>query len=441
MKYGTGEITIKLPVPHPKQKAFISSDAKRITIKAGRRGGKTHGVAQRAMNRFLSGNCRILYAAPTYEQTETFWGYVKEWSQPLVDAKIATRNETYRTLACPALKAQIKAKTAWDADTLRGDYADFLILEEFQMMHESAWNEVGAPMLLDNDGDAVFIFTPPSVRNITKSKAKDPRFCQKQFKKALEDTTGRWQAFHFTSHDNPHLSKMALAEIVNDMSSQAYRQEILAEDVEDNPNALWTRPLIESCQVDIIPKLTRIGIGVDPSVTDTESSDECGIVAGGVSDGKAYLTHDITRRCRVNVWAQEIANLYRELNADFVVAEVNQGGDLVEMAIHAVDPAIRVIKRNAHTDKLARADAVVAKYEQGKVFHAKGKLTALEDEMCFFDGTGKSPNRLDSAVWLIREFNLSVDFSGWERHYAKGMTNGSENSGPEPDLPQQIHSA
>jgi phage terminase large subunit-like protein len=216
------------------------------------------------------------------------------------------------------------------------------------------------------------------------------------------------------------LSKAALDEIINDMSTQAYRQEILAEDVNDNPNALWTRPLIESVQLDIIPQLNRIGIGVDPSVTDTESSDECGIVAGGVADNKAYLIGDWTRRCRTGVWAKLACDLYNEMRADFIVAEVNQGGDLVEDAIHHIDPSIRVIKRNAHTDKLARADAVVAKYEQGQVFHKKGILTALEDEMCFYDGTGKSPNRLDAAVWLIREFNLVANYQAWEKRYGIG---------------------
>lgn len=107
-----------------------------------------------------------------------------------------------------------------------------MILDEYQLTNEDAWEVVGVPMLLDNNGDAVFIYTPPSLRSAGVSKARDPRHAAKLFKMAQADTTGRWAAFHFTSHDNPFISKEALSEIIKDMSKQSYRQEILAEDDE-----------------------------------------------------------------------------------------------------------------------------------------------------------------------------------------------------------------
>ena len=88
-------------------------------------------------------------------------------------------------------------------------------------------------MLLDNDGDALFIYTPPSLLSAGVSKARDPRHAAKMFKAAQEDTTGRWKAIHFTSHDNPTISRQALSEITKDMSAMAYRQEILAEGDDD----------------------------------------------------------------------------------------------------------------------------------------------------------------------------------------------------------------
>jgi hypothetical protein len=96
-------------------------------------------------------------------------------------------------------------------------------------------------MLLDNNGDAVFIYTPPSLHSRGTSKARDPRHAAKLFQRAQADTTGRWEVFHFTSHDNPHISDISLAEVAADMTHLAYRQEILAEDVEEAPGALWTR--------------------------------------------------------------------------------------------------------------------------------------------------------------------------------------------------------
>jgi len=92
-------------------------------------------------------------------------------------------------------------------------------------------------MLLDNNGDAVFIYTPPSLQSRSVSKARDPQHAAKLFKRALLDTTGRWATFHFRSADNPYISQEALSEIAGDMTALAYRQEILAEDVDEAPGA------------------------------------------------------------------------------------------------------------------------------------------------------------------------------------------------------------
>jgi hypothetical protein len=230
--------------PHPEQKRFIYSKAKRKVIKAGRRGGKTVGAAIMACVRAFEDlewdsktkqplkDRRVLYAAPTSEQTDRFWTEVKKILQPVIDKKYLHCNETERFIELPGTEARIKAKTSWNANTLRGDYAALLILDEFQLMDEDTWDEVGAPMLADNNGDAVFIFTPPSLNATGISRAKDPRHASKLFKKAKLDTTGLWQTFHFTSFDNPYISHEALTLIASDMSLESYRREIMAEDDE-----------------------------------------------------------------------------------------------------------------------------------------------------------------------------------------------------------------
>lgn len=224
-------VKVRLPQPHPHQLAFIDHPAKRKVIRAGRRGGKTVGSAIMAVMTFLKGK-RVLYAAPTGEQTDRFWFEVKQALAPLVQIGAFKQNESERFIEVPGTEKRIRAKTAWNADTLRGDYADLLILDEWQLTNEDAWEIVGAPMLLDNNGDAVFIYTPPSLRSAGVSKAHDPRHAAKMFKAAQADTTGRWAAFHFTSHDNPYISQEALSELMQDMSKASYRQEILAEDDE-----------------------------------------------------------------------------------------------------------------------------------------------------------------------------------------------------------------
>ncbi len=218
---------------HPHQAEFVLSTVKRVIVRAGRRGGKTVGAAIKAVARFLAGG-RVLYAAPTSEQTEKFWFEVKRSLREAIDAGVFKCNESENYIERVGTEQRLKAKTAWNADTLRGDYADLMILDEWQLMNEDAWEVVGAPMLLDRNGDAVFIYTPPSLRSASVSKARDPRHAAKMFKdvprrKALGES---WEAFHFTSWDNPHISRDALMGITRDMSRQAYRQEILAEDDE-----------------------------------------------------------------------------------------------------------------------------------------------------------------------------------------------------------------
>jgi hypothetical protein len=210
---------------------MVESTAKRLIVKAGRRGGKTVGFSIRAVKKFLAGR-RQLYAAPTNEQTDTFWFEVTRALQNPIQAGIFKLNEAERFIELPGTKQRIKAKTAWNANTLRGDYADDLYLDEFQLMAEDTWDEVGAPMLLDNNGDAVIIFTPASLKSTGITKAKDPRHASKLFKKAQQDKTGLWETIHFTSLENPFISKEGLAIIAGDMSMDSYRREILAQDDE-----------------------------------------------------------------------------------------------------------------------------------------------------------------------------------------------------------------
>lgn len=207
------------------------SPAKRKVIVAGRRGGKTTGVSMLAADMAMAGR-RVLEAAPTADQTSAFWDAVKSYFAEPIAAGVIKKSETTRLLELPE-GGRIRCKTAHDADSLRGDYADLLILDEYELMDPDAWEKVGAPMVMDNDGDAVFIGTPMRKNHFFQAYAR-----------ALGDTSGRWGAWHFTSHDNPYLPKVALNEIIADMGEEAYRQEILAEFL-DNEGAVFRR--IKEC--------------------------------------------------------------------------------------------------------------------------------------------------------------------------------------------------
>ena len=163
----------------------------------------------------------MLLASTTQDQADAFWDKCKEWLYELSHFGVIEKNEQRRIMLFPHNGGRIKVKTASDADTLRGDHADFLVLDECALLAPDAWDKVGAPMLLDNNGDAWFISTP-----------RRRNWFHSLYQKAQGDTTGRWQAWHFTSFDNPHLSKEALNEITGDLTDEAYRQEILAEFLE-----------------------------------------------------------------------------------------------------------------------------------------------------------------------------------------------------------------
>jgi hypothetical protein len=383
--------------------------AKRKVIRAGRRGGKTTGVAILAALAFLDGK-RVLYAVPTQDQADKFWYEITSTFAVALERGLYKKNETRRYLEKVGSENRIRCKTAFNSDTLRGDYADLLILDEYMLMHESTWQDVGAPMLLDNDGDAVFIYTPPSRRTRHLSRADDPRHAAKLYAKAAADESGRWAAFHFTSRDNPHISQDAVAELAADMTMQSMRQEIEAEDLDDVPGALWTRQLLEDTRVSAHPALERIVIGVDPSGSIT--GDACGIVAAGRGvDGHGYILLDATVNGRTPAqWANKTVALYHELAANVIVAEANFGGDMVAHTIQTVEDAPFVELIHSSRGKLVRADPIAAFFEHRRC-HIVGALPALEDELASYDGTGASPNRLDAMVFACNALSLTVSSS------------------------------
>jgi phage terminase large subunit-like protein len=399
-------------MPTKKQSDFIYSPAKRKIVKAGRRGGKTVGVGILGVEDFLDKK-RVLYAAPTAEQIGRFWATVTRALQEPIKDKRLYKNESEHYIEVPGTENRIKAKTAWNADSLRGDYADTLILDEWQLMNEDAWGLVGAPMMLDTNGDTVFIYTPPSLRTRSVSKANDPQHAAKLFKKIseLEKTNpGRYAAFHFTSMDNPHLSRTALSEISGDMSAIAYRMEVLAEDVDEVPGALWNRDTLESTRVHEIPELEKIVVAVDPSASST--GDEAGIITVGKKDKHGYVLADNSVQGTPEVWAKAAITAFYLNHAMYIVAEKNNGGEMIQSVIGQVDKQVVVKLVHASKSKATRAEPVSIIFEQGRG-HLVGEYLKLEDELCLWTPGDKSPNRLDAMVWGFTELDLggSID---WE---------------------------
>lgn len=188
------------------------------------------------------------------------------------------------------------------------------------------------------------------------------------------------------------------------------RQELFAEVLEDVPGALWNRAQIDLCRVRDQPEMERIEIGVDPAVTSGESSDETGIiVAGKGRDKRGYILEDLTCRASPDAWAKRVVEAYHRHRANRVIAEVNNGGDLVTSLIKTVDPRVVVLPVRASHGKRARAEPVAALYEQGKVSHV-GSFNALEDQMASYtpDGYDGSPDHVDAMVWVMTSLMLGA---------------------------------
>lgn len=190
------------------------------------------------------------------------------------------------------------------------------------------------------------------------------------------------------------------------------RQELDGELIEERAGALWTPAILDGLRAKPPGDLSRVVVAVDPPASSHRSSDACGIVVAGVdAEGLGWVLADATlAQARPEQWASRAVALYNAYDADRIVAEVNQGGDMVASIIHAVDRAVAVTSVHARRGKYLRAEPVAALYEQGRVRHAAA-FASLEDEMCAFTSTGleggRSPDRLDALVWALSDLLLS----------------------------------
>ena len=194
------------------------------------------------------------------------------------------------------------------------------------------------------------------------------------------------------------------------------RQELDGVLLTDNEGALWRSDMLAAAVLDQVPELDRIVVAVDPPVTGHKGSDACGIIVAGVcasgppQDWRAYVLEDASVAASgPTQWAQAAVEAYHRHQADRIVAEVNQGGDLVENVIRQIDGTVPYKAVRASRGKTARAEPVAALYEQGRVAHVPG-LSELEDQMAMmtrkgFIGTG-SPDRVDALVWALTELMI-----------------------------------
>lgn len=182
------------------------------------------------------------------------------------------------------------------------------------------------------------------------------------------------------------------------------RQELEGEILGDMPGALWRLADIDTYRVDKAPDLDRIYVAIDPAVTNTENSDEHGVVVAGVKGNQGYVLEDGSLKGSPTAWARRAIAIHDKYDADGIVVEVNQGGDMVSHTLRSVRPNIKIVEVRASRGKHVRAEPIAALYEQGKVHHV-GAFKELEDQMCMMTPAGyegeDSPDRCDALVWVL----------------------------------------
>ncbi|NNF23350.1 MAG: DNA-packaging protein [Rhodobacteraceae bacterium] len=228
-----------------------------------------------------------------------------------------------------------------------------------------------------------------------------------------------------TEANRVHLAASFLEEVrARYAGTRIGRQELDGELLEDAEGALWTWSALDACRSKVPPLLDRIVVAVDPPVTGHSGSDACGIIVAGVDcsgpppEWRAYVIEDASvTGASPQAWAEAAVDAMARHGADRLVAEVNQGGDLVETVIRQIDPMVPYRAVRASRGKTARAEPVAALYEQRRILHGPG-LAQLEDEMCQmttrgYDGAG-SPDRVDALVWAIQDLMIEPA-AGWRR--------------------------
>lgn len=261
---------------------------------------------------------------------------------------------------------------------------------------DRAWDNLLLGLRLGDDPQVLVTTTPQPNKLMRRVMAMD----------GLVETRGK-------TRDNPHLPVRFVAAMEADYGgTRLGRQELDGELIDDVPGALWTRAVIEAARVRRAPALVRVVVAVDPPAGG-EGGDACGIVAAGLgADGLGYVLEDASvAGASPEGWARAVAGCAARRRADCVVAEKNQGGEMVRSVLLAAKADLPLRLVHASRGKVARAEPVGLLYERGKVRHA-GAFPALEDEMCglgvggAYAGPGRSPDRADALVWALSELML-----------------------------------
>lgn len=281
-------------------------------------------------------------------------------------------------------------------DRLRGPQHDFFWADEIAAwQYPDAWDQLMFGLRLGHDPRGVATTTP-----------RPKTLIRELLSAATTHVT------HGSTYDNAaNLATAFLDTILAKYEGTTLgRQELHAELLDESPGALWTRETLQACRRERMPdgvEVVRTVVAIDPAVTNSAASDETGIIVAALgSDSEGYILEDCSLRATPLSWAQAGVDAYHRWNADRMIGEVNNGGDLVETVVRQIDPNVSYRPVRASHGKYARAEPIASLYEQGRIHHV-GMFTELEDEQTnWTPDIGWSPNHMDALVWAATELML-----------------------------------
>ncbi len=313
--------------------------------------------------------------------------------------------------------AEAQVFSAHDPDSLRGPQFDAVWADELAKWRrgDEAWDMLQFALRLGDSPRACVTTTPRKSQMLSDLLERD--------------TTVVTHAA--TQANRANLADSFLKEIEGRYGGTSLgRQEMEGVMLTEVEGALWSSADLAACQVDDLPALDRIVVAIDPPGTSHAGSDQCGIVVAGVAmtgsphDWRAVVLEDASMSAaRPTAWAEAAIAAMRRHCADRLVAEVNQGGDMVEAVLRGVDGMVPYRSVHASKGKVARAEPIAALYEQGRVSHVRG-LSDLEDQMAQmtsrgFEGKG-SPDRVDALVWAL--YDLMIEPAAtWRNPSIRGL--------------------
>lgn len=369
-------------------------------ILAGRGWGKTRCGAEWVRMRVEQGARRIALIAETsadardvmIEGESGILSVCPPWDMPIYEP-------SKRRLTWP--NGAIASSYSGDKpDQLRGPQHDAVWADEPAKWRyvDEAWSNLMLGLRLGENPQVVATTTPRPIR-LLRDMLKDPMA-----------VVTKGNTFENIDNLAPTFRDAVLARYKD---TRLGRQEIYAEILDDAVGALWDRELIEANRRTRPPnreEMKRIVVAIDPAVTSGEDADETGIIVAGVTyEGIAHVLADVSGRYKPQEWANKAIAVLSEWDGDRIVAEVNNGGEMVEQTLRTIAPHVPYNAIRAGTSKYTRAEPVSALYEQQRVFHC-GNFNALEDQMVSYEQgtTAWSPDRMDAMVYAITELILET---------------------------------